>query len=168
MNDMTHIEKLDRILEYIAISDEKRSRHSKRIYKEFEDIIPENEIPLIIEKIEKDGFIKKIIIENSNYSKVIPPYACLITYDGFFFFEKGGYKSQQKRILWEGVKTKAKTAVIVLNSIVILTIAALGVYFSYGSKEKDKVIIDKEKSIELLSITVDSLKNITSRELYVK
>lgn len=161
---MTHIEKLDKILEYIAKNDENRSRHSKKIYQKFENIIPDDEIPLIIDKLEKDGFIKKIIIENSNISKVIPPYACLLTYDGFFFFEKGGYKSQRKRKIWESVQAKAKTTVIVLNSIIILIIAALGVYYSYESKEKDIVISDKEKRIEMLTTTVDSLKNLTLKE----
>lgn len=164
-NDMTHIEKLDKILEYISKNDENRSRHSKRIYQKFENIIPDEEISLIIEKLEKDGFVKKIIIENPNNSKVTPPYACLLTYDGFIFVEKGGYKAQKKRNIWESIKTKAKTTVIVLNSILILIIATLGVYYSYESKEKDKIICDREKKIEILSITVDSLKNVKLREV---
>jgi hypothetical protein len=167
-SDMTHIEKLDKILEFITINDENRSRHSKTIYQKFENIIPENEIPLIIEKLEKDGFIKKSIIENPNNSKLTPPYACLLTYDGYFFFEKGGYKTQKKRILWESLKTKTKTIVIVLNSIIILIIAAFGVYYTYESKEKDKVISDKEKKIEILSSTVDSLKKIRPSEINEK
>lgn len=161
---MTHIEKLDEILDYISNNEENRSRHSKKIYQKFESVIPDNEISLIIDKLEKDGFIKKIIIENPNNSKVTPPYACLLTYDGFFFVENGGYKSQKKRNIWESVMSKAKTTVIVLNSILILIIAALGVYYSYESKEKDKVINDKEKRIEELATTVDSLKNISLEE----
>jgi len=46
---------------------------------------------------------------------------------------------------------------IAINAIIILIIAAAGVYVSYESKEKDEAIKNKNKQIEALSAKVDSL-----------
>ena len=154
---MTHIEKLDKMLEYIAINVERRNRESRDIYKHFENILPENEIPLIIEKLEKDGYIKKIISENPNNSKISPPYNCLLTYDGFLFFKAGGYESEKKSIIRKTRYAKSKTIVVIANAVIIVIIAIAGVYVSYDSNKKDETIINIDKKIEILSAKVDSL-----------
>jgi len=154
---MTHIEKLDKMLEYIAVNHERRNRESRDIYKHFEDILPENEIPLIIEKLEKDGYIKKIISDNPNSSKIFPPYNCILTHDGFLFFDRGGYESEKKSLTSKRRRNMFKTTAIVANAIIIISISLFSVYVSYDSNKKDETIKEKDKKIEILSAKVDSL-----------
>lgn len=154
---MTHIEKLDKMLEYIAVNDERRNRHSICIYKRFESVIPENEIPLIIEKLEKDGFIKKIITENPNNCKVEPPYNCLLTYDGFLFFEKKGYKCKKRIDTIRQIWIVAKTIAVILNAVIIVSIGFWSIKVQSDSKEKDETIKNIDTKIEILSAKVDRL-----------
>lgn len=154
---MTHIEKLDKMLEYIAVNDERRNRESRDIYKHFENILPENEIPLIIEKLEKDGYLKKIISENPNNSKISPPYNCLLTYDGFLFFEKKGYKYKKRTDTIRQIWIVAKIIAATLNAVIIISIGFWSIKVQSDSKEKDETIKKIEKKIEILSVKVDTL-----------
>jgi len=57
---MTHIEKLDKMLEYIAVNDERRNRHSYDIYKHFENSSLKRKGKVQSDSKEKDETIKNI------------------------------------------------------------------------------------------------------------
>ena len=153
---MTQSEKLDFVLN--ILSESKNFVSSKELYSETENTIDKDELTPIIGKLFSDNYIEKKIIDKPNNSKLTPPYFCRMTYSGLLFIERGGFTSENKRIKRNSIWTKSKTIANFLNAIIILIIAALGVYVSWESKKKDTIIETNILKIDSLKLEIKSLK----------
>ena len=146
---MNRIQKLDYLLKMISEHD--KFIGSMDIYKNTQETIDKIELTPMIDKLLLDGFITKKFINNENESKLIPPYYCRITYSGLIFMENGGYKIKRVKSDWNYFWKKGKTIANILNSILILIIATIGVYLTWETKAKDT-------SLSTNQVTIDSLK----------
>lgn len=154
---MKHSEKLDLIL--TKISENKDFIGSKQLFELInkEEVSHELVTP-IVNKLFADNYVEKKILDVPNYSKLTPPYFCRITFSGLLFLERGGYKQEDRTIKRTRNWTNAKTFANRLNSIIILIVACLGVYFSWYSNKKDNTIDKQEKIIEQLRIELKTKK----------
>ncbi|MBV5281688.1 MAG: hypothetical protein JZU53_04545 [Paludibacter sp.] len=152
---MDYIKNLDYFLNYISEKDEFTYSHD--IYRDLKKMYSEKDLTLTVEKLHLDKYIDFKYAEFQTIDKVNPPYYCRINYHGLRFLERGGYKSERIRTIKAKFISTAKIVMITINAIIILIIAAAGVYVSYESKEKDETIKNKNKQIEILSAKVDSL-----------
>lgn len=156
---MTHIEKLDTVLKYIAES-EYKTVGDLTLYIDFKDKISENEIRLITDKLASDGFIKKDFQEELSFMKPYPAFLCSMTYEGSLFFENKSYKAQKRTYVIRQIGTIAKAIAVTANAIIIIFIAYWGVTVQSDSNKKDETIINIEEKIENLSAKIDSLTTI--------
>jgi hypothetical protein len=159
---MNYIENLDYFLKYISKKDE--YVYSQDIYGELKEVFSTTDLTLTVEKLHLDKYVDLKFAEFPTVDKINPPYYCRINYHGLRFLERGGYKSEIRRTIKAKFISTAKIVVIATNAIIILSIAAIGVYVSYESKEKDETIKNKNKQIEILSAKVDSLITIKQTE----
>lgn len=153
---MRQFEKLDLLLS--IISRKKDFISSKDLYSEINEKIDSKELTPIVNKLYLDGYIEKKISGNENNSNLKPPYFCRTTFSGLLFIEKGGYNSEYKKRNRDAIWTKSKTILNSLNAIIILIIAALGVYVSWDSKKKDMIIETDKLKIDSLKLEIDNLK----------
>ena len=75
-----------------------------------------------------------------------------ISFDGEVFLGNGGYRDQRKNIMANTNFAKAKTAMITLNAIIILSVAIFSVYVQYDSN-------NDKKEVERLNNELVRLKN---------
>ena len=141
--------KLDLVLE--NISEAKEFIASKKLFENLKNVIDKKELTIIVNKLFIDGYIEKKILGGEKESKLTPPYFCRITFSGLIFLERGGYYSENKKLQLENIWTKAKIVANIFNAILILIIAAAGVYVTIDSKKKDE-------TIEKRNLKIDSLK----------
>lgn len=154
---MNYIENLDYFLKYISEKDDYTYSHD--IYRDLKDMYSAKDLTLTTDKLLLDNYIELKIDDSDDINKIKPPYYCRINYHGLRFLERGGYKSENKRIKLKSISTRAKIIANTLNAIIILAIGAFGVYVSYDSKKKDETINIKDNQIEKLSAKVDTLTN---------
>ncbi len=164
---MTHTKKIDSVLNYIAESKGKIV-NSISFYQDLKDTLTVEEIRLITDKLKNDGYIVKNYNEEISSAKHNPNFICYLTFEGLLFLERGGVKSENKRIKLSTIWTKAKIIASTLNAISIVAIGFFGVYVSYDSKKKDETINIKENKIERLESTIDSLKTTSISEEFLE
>ncbi|WP_130735480.1 hypothetical protein [Flavobacterium sp. J27] len=142
--------KLDLILKKISEAPEFIA--SKDLFENVKNVIEGRELTPIVDKLFIDGYIDKKVLDKYNESQLTPPYYCRITYSGLIFLERGGYVEENNKIRLKNIWTKTKTLANIFYSILILLIAAAGVYFTIESKEKDKII--KQKNMQIKNLTI--------------
>jgi hypothetical protein len=147
---MTHIEKLDFVLEILY----KQSKilYSQDLYKMTIDDLEKMELTRIVNYLYKHNYVEKTYDIKPNTSKIKPPYFCRITYEGFLFFENGGFNKENKTLKLNHNWKIAKTIANIANAIIIVVIAIIGIYISSESNKKDILLKNNESKI-------DSLKN---------
>lgn len=148
---MTHVEKLDFILGVLYNHNDLIS--SKDLFLNVNEKITEHDLRKAINHFVNLNYIKKTIIENENNSKTKPPYACEITYLGFLFFEKGGFKKENKILRQRNIWIVAKTIAAVANALIIIFISIWAIIES----EKDSEVETLKKEIELLKKDINKL-----------
>ena len=154
---MNYIENLDYFLKYISEKDGYMA--SRDIYREVKDIYSTTDLTLTIEKLHLDKYVDIKIDDSPNASKIEPPYYCRINYNGLRFLEHGGYKSERIRTIKTKFISTSKIIMIAINAIIIVVIAAAGVYVSYDSKKKDETINKNNIVIDSLTKRVDKIEN---------
>lgn len=154
---MNYIENLDYFLKYI--SGKEGYIESRDIYDEVKNLYTATELTLTVEKLHLDKYIDLKIDESPNAHKIEPPYYCRINYHGLRFLEHGGYKSEKIRTIKAKFISTVKIVMITINAIIIVLIAATGVYVSYDSKRKDETIIKNNIVIDSLTKQIDKLEN---------
>jgi hypothetical protein len=153
---MNYIENLDYFLKYI--SEKNEFVYSQDIHKDLKEIYSTTELTLTVEKLFLDKYIDKKISESITAEKIEPPYYCRINYHGLRFLESGGYKSERIRTINAKFISTAKIVMITINAIIILVIAAAGVYVSYDSKKKDEIINKNNIVIDSLTKRIDKVE----------
>lgn len=159
---MNYTDRLDYFLRYISEKDDYVYSHD--IYSELKDTHSAKELNLIVDKLSDDKYINVKIDESTNANKIYSPYYCRITYHGLQFLERGGYKSENERYRRNKIKTISKIAISTLNAIVIIIIAALGVYTSYSSNNR-QIEMHKNEMQPMFKISFTPFK-IQSKEIF--
>lgn len=155
---MTHIENLDYFLKYIYTKE--KDIYSQDIYKELKEIYSERDLTLTIEKLLLDKYINITLDKSPNVNKYEPPYYCGINYHGLIFHENGGYKSEIFKNKKATLNSNIKNVITTINAIIILTIAAAGVYVSYDSNKKNETINQSKLVIDSLNKKINTLEDI--------
>jgi len=154
---MKHSEKLNFVLNILCES--KEFVASKDLYSKTQNKIDSEELTPIINKLYFDNYIEKKISARAKNTQLTPPYFCRITYSGLLFVERGGYVSETIRVKRNSLWTKTKTIANFLNALLILIIAALGVYVSWDSKKKDNLIETNKSKIERLELELQNMRS---------
>lgn len=151
---MKRIEKLDFLLK--IISEKEKYISSMDLYKETNNVIDQKELTPMTDKLVDDGFISKKIDKDST-NRLTPPYYCRITYEGLVFIDNGGFINRYKKDNLNQYWKITKTVVNVLNAVIILLVAALGVYFSWESNRKTELLNEKDLQIKKLNNKIEQI-----------
>lgn len=157
-------DKLDGLLKYFYEKGTYCHICSQDIYNELKNKYSEKELTLLLEKLILDKYLN-CEIKSEHIGKIDPPYSCRITFHGSLFFEKGGFKSENKRIKLITIKTRFSIIMSALNAITIIVIAFIsGILVPYNLDKKNEIIKEKDEKIEILSAKVDSLITLQKKE----
>jgi len=151
---MTEINKIDLVLNYLN-NDKDRSEKILVIQSNLSIQIPIKDLHLILQKINADGNCSIGYGKTGGIKNEIRHY--FITYQGKIFLSNGGYSKQAKSIWWNDSWIKTKTIANLLNTLLLLSVAIIGIWITYDSKEKDTKIELQESQIQTLKTTIDSL-----------
>jgi hypothetical protein len=94
MENLTAIEKLDALLEYLTTQPKAvvKSQITEHFSAEFELI------EQVLDRLIDDGFVKeKTNISDMGFGKPWTTFTYILTFDGRFFYENGGYKEQRHK-----------------------------------------------------------------------
>ena len=150
---MNTTDKLDLILN--KISDVKDFIASKDLYEQLKEKIDAKEFTPIVGKLFMDGFVEKKILDDDNNSRLTPPFFCRLTFSGMMFLEDGGYTKQMRRKSLNNAWMKTKLVANILNAVLVLLIAAAGVYVTIDSNKKDIALEKKNVEIENLKANLN-------------
>lgn len=156
---MKDIDKLDFVLK--IISEKKDFTYSQEIFRLNQDKFERGELGMIVNKLVLDNIVEKRIDDASTNSKINPPFYCRLTYSGVLFLENGGYVAQAKREKRQTIWLKTKIIANRLNTILVIVLAAIGVYVSWESKIKEDKINKQEKTIDSLQVKLKTYKSTT-------
>ncbi len=159
---MSTEKRLDIVLKYLN-NDIENFEDFKKIKSNFE-YFKNKELDLILDKLFLDGYINKKKSTMDNANKILPPSYYRITYHGLLFISRGGYQHETKTRNYKNIWLISKTVANLINAIAILVIASLGVFVSYESKVKDKIIDDQKIKLYEQIFIVDSLKSLTLKQ----
>jgi hypothetical protein len=158
---MTTEKKLDDVLKYLD-NENDNFEDFRNIKSKFEDL-KNKELDLILDKLFLDGYIIKKDSTSENADKLLPPSYYRITFHGKLFISRGGYQIETNANKWKNIWIKTKTVANTINAIIILILAALGIFISYESKQKDTIIDNQKLKLDKQNLIIDSLKSFTSK-----
>ena len=158
---MTHIEKLDYVLELLY--NDSKLIYSQELHKIVKGTMEKDDLSRILNHLHKNNYIEKIIDDRPSNSKIRPPFFSRITYEGVLFFEKGGFKRENKTLRLNHNWKIAKISAAVANAVIIILISIWAIIESKKEPKTEKL----EKEIELLKNKIEKMKYIGKDTLNV-
>lgn len=123
--------------------------------------ISDKNIELLVNKLVNDGHVQASPLTSGGHPN--GKYSYNITFQGrqflnhSFIYKNRPYKAKATLAKINKVWTIIKTTVVVINAVIILSIAAIGVWVSYDSKQKDADIRVLTSQLDKQAATIDSL-----------
>jgi len=160
-NNMTEFDKIDRVLKIILNCEKPPRITDVEIDEEIKKqkiIISTKERIEIIDKLIKDGFIIKEIIDELNRFYINYYFS---SFEGRLFLLKGGYSSQYLRQKWKHRKDIFMISINVIN-IILIIILTFYIYRATDKANDNKIESLKLNSkIDILTKSNDSLIKLT-------
>ena len=145
---------LDNILVYLDNNELYPESHTD-IKEKLSFDISDKHLQLVLDKLCLDGYIDMRHGKTDGEPNDLKYYH--ITFHGRLFLSRDGYRQEtiiQKR---KGNWTRVKTIAATINAMIILVIAASGVYVAWDAKRMSRQLEEKDKQIQQLEQRLDDL-----------
>lgn len=157
---MTADDQLDSVLRYLDNEEEYPELHSE-IKSKLSFSISEKDLELLLDKLYIDGHVSFKTGKTGGQPNDIRNY--FITFQGrqflnhSFLCKNRPYKAHATLAKINNAWTIIKTIVVVIHAVIILFIAAIGVWVTYDSRQKDTEIKSLNLQLDKQASTIDTL-----------
>ena len=146
---------LDSILIYLD-NDELHPESHTDIKENLSFDTSDKHLQLVLDKLCLDGYIGMQHGKTDGKPNDLEYYH--ITFHGCLFLSRDGYRQEtiirKRRNNW----TRVKTIIATINAMIILVIAAAGVYVAWDAKRMSRQLEEKDKQIQQLEQRLDDLE----------
>lgn len=125
--------------------------------------ISDKDFDMLLHKLVLDGHVEEKPSNDTNIDRLLPPNFFRITFQGrqflnhAFIYKNRPYKAKATLAKIANAWTVLKTIVIIIHAVLILIIAAAGVWVAYDSRQKDLKIDGQQQQLDKQAATIDSL-----------